>query len=527
MDKKLLLMIAAAFAFVGCNDDGGSSMTDEGGTVVAPVSIRPVMTKATSTNFESGDQIGLKITREAGVYTDNALLTYNGTAFTGTTMWYEEGGQESTLLAYYPYQSAGFPTSFTVASDQSTGVSPSDFIVGTVDNVLPTAAAVTVPFKHKLSRIIFDVTNNAGYTLNSMTLSGAIPTATLDTALTPTVDSTASAADITAYMVDDTTFEAIVIPQTVAFTVSVDAAGKVMTQRLLSAELLSGYSYTINLIVNPSDISVSISGDIVDWNDGGTIGEDTSVQFDEYDDHFVYDGVSYDIKTLADGRTWMVDNLRYIPDGKTVSSDPADQTTGIWYPIDPATKTAATDEATISSHGYLYSYAAALGSSITPENYNTFEGAQGICPTGWHIPTKAEFFSLVGYCVPSDTDTTAAYYDSDYNGGRIKTLDADGWNFVGVGAVNISTETATGKYLATITTSTTANDPYIGVLGLSYYMSSTGSNVRYSSTDPTVLTNIQFYGMMTTFTKSYMDGRLTVSNANYRSGYAVRCIKDE
>lgn len=39
------------------------------------------------------------------------------------------------------------------------------------------------------------------------------------------------------------------------------------------------------------------------------------------------------------------------------------------------------------THGKLYQWSAAMAGSTT-------EGAQGICPTGWHIPTSAEFITL-------------------------------------------------------------------------------------------------------------------------------------
>ncbi len=50
--------------------------------------------------------------------------------------------------------------------------------------------------------------------------------------------------------------------------------------------------------------------------------------------------VDYKTVTLKDGRTWMAENLRYVPEGKTPSSDPAEEA-GIWYPAANADKTAA------------------------------------------------------------------------------------------------------------------------------------------------------------------------------------------
>ena len=162
---------------------------------------------------------------------------------------------------------------------------------------------------------------------------------------------------------------------------------------------------------------------------------------------------------------------------------------------------------------------------MNSENFASFEGAQGVCPKGWHIPTRAEFLALVGYSIKAPyesadlVNTEAPYYNSDYKGAKVSDLDAAGWNHIGTGLVNIASPTGTGKYSAFATTAATANAPYVGIIGMSYYMGSTGVQVTKTG-------NIQFFGMMTSFTKSYMDGRLSVAYANYKSGYAIRCIKD-
>lgn len=46
------------------------------------------------------------------------------------------------------------------------------------------------------------------------------------------------------------------------------------------------------------------------------------------------------------------------------------------------------DTANCSKYGGLYQWDEAMA-------YDTANGAKGICPTGWHIPTKAEFDSLL------------------------------------------------------------------------------------------------------------------------------------
>ena len=118
----------------------------------ASIRILPVITKATATDFENGDAIGVTITRESGAYATNAQFTYDGTAFSGSLKWYNESTDPSTIKAYYPYSANGSAT-FTVATDQSAGTGASDFIAAIKENVLPSTEAVVLPFRHNRRRV--------------------------------------------------------------------------------------------------------------------------------------------------------------------------------------------------------------------------------------------------------------------------------------------------------------------------------------------------------------------------------------
>lgn len=239
-----------------------------------------------------------------------------------------------------------------------------------------------------------------------------------------------------------------------------------------------------------------------------------------------YGGVVYKTITMKDGRTWMASPLKYIPEGKTPSSDPTDGS-GFWYAYtsDGTTCTPVTD----GSAGYLYDYPTAFGAEVNAENYKGFEGTRGICPEGWHIPTRAEFVNLVGNSVKGAGEDSelikedAAYYDEEYKGGRISALDADGFGWSFLGCVNVTNPNALdkGSYQKLICDQATCSvEGYIGKNRLTYVMSSTGNSVNASNG------NIQFFGLMSTFTKTYPEGRLHAAFANYRSGFEVRCIKD-
>ena len=169
----------------------------------------------------------------------------------------------------------------------------------------------------------------------------------------------------------------------------------------------------------------------------------------------------------------------------------------------------------------------AFGAEITADNFKTFEGCQGICPTGWHIPTRAEFLAIVGASNKTDgetastTDETAVYYDATYQAARIKTMNDDGFNMDFAGSLMRNNNTTTGKYQVTITkTGTCSVEAWIGKNAVTYYMGSTG----YTLSD--TATNRQFMSLMTTFSSVYPEGKMHVAYSNYLGGYSLRCIRD-
>lgn len=269
--------------------------------------------------------------------------------------------------------------------------------------------------------------------------------------------------------------------------------------------------------------SVGLAIVLTDAN-GISIQSDYAVVEKEMPITVEYGGVVYNAAKMADGRVWMTDPLRFVPAGKTVSSNPGDGN-GIWYPYTTA-GVAETTEAAAKARGYLYDYATAFGvEEVNSENYKTFEGTQGICPDGWYIPTKEDYFGLIGNSNATfgAIKEDSPYWDAEYKGGRIKAMDEDGWNWGFYGVVNRANPSATGKYLATTTSATNCSvEEYVGRFSMSFLMSSTVNPNITASTG-----NIQFAGLMSTFTSSYKEGRLTVAWSNYLSGYTVRCIRKD
>ena len=537
--KKSLTFIFAAALLVSCQQEENETTTPSD----SRITISPIITRATEVNFESGDKIGVTITQNGDfVYAENKLMTFNDGVFAGDLLWYPEGNDKSQIVAYYPYREGNTPASFSVQTDQTTGYGASDLMAASKSDILPTTSVISMNFKHMFTKLLINVTKEVEANISSIALKGSIPTATLDlAALTVTADANVTATNITAQAVEaNKTYRAIIVPQTVALTLEVlTSDGKTLSQKLTSATLAQGGQYRVNVRVLADDIEVKLSGEIDGWTDEGEIGADNEISFEEHLDqnYFLYDDVKYNTVTLANGTTWMAEPLIYLPKGYTPSTDPTADS-HVWYPYeikaDGAT-VATTEESAIKELGYLYDFQVALGGKeITESNLNSFEGAQGICPKGWHIPTRLEYFNLVGKTtndvdgkVPADGDK-ALFYNAVYDGAKISSLNNAGFNYQFSGVRMATSLTGAGSYQKTaIAEDANIQTSWHGKPAMNYLMTSTAFKPVYNSTSG-LLTNIQFFGLMSTINASkYSEGRLSLSYVSIKAGMQLRCVRDQ
>lgn len=220
----------------------------------------------------------------------------------------------------------------------------------------------------------------------------------------------------------------------------------------------------------------------------------------------------YNTVKLKDGKTWMADNYRYVPEGMSVSAKDFSTNTGIWYPaaltINGTAATAAADDSIdgIRTKGLLYSVEIAMGAKLPTTEGADAENLRGICPEGWHVPTLAEWAHLVGACSNAAyQDLTAPYYDAGTKGAPMQALDEDGFNCIPSAAVNGGT-----KYMNTFNNK--AGNPYYQLPSMAYFASSTGRSATQS------------YAAMITNNATFQ--RVTVGYNNLPNGISVRCVKD-
>ena len=223
------------------------------------------------------------------------------------------------------------------------------------------------------------------------------------------------------------------------------------------------------------------------------------------------DGNEYKVATLKDGRTWMLQGLRYMPDG---ISNPAfslsEVNAGVWYPVvmkADGTGVQFGSTTDISRYGFCYNFSTAMGKA--PDYaYNllkeilagtktqaevlaelkSLEGKQGICPDGWHVPTQVEYNAL--YSV---------------SGSSLSGLGIQGFVLKDQGAVMVNNPSAT-------------SDPAAGTfMG---YASNKLNTCYYMLSTPNAYNNLK--AIMPNVTNN----TAAVANMNIRCGAPLRCIKD-
>ena len=122
-------------------------------------------------------------------------------------------------------------------------------------------------------------------------------------------------------------------------------------------------------------------------------------------------------------QVWMAENLRYLP---CVAGSYAGSTTSPYYYVYGYEGTNVDDAkatANYSTYGVLYNWAAAMaGSASSSANPS---GVQGVCPTGWHLPSDAEW-----------TELTTYLGGENIAGGKLKETGTTHWNTPNAGATN-------------------------------------------------------------------------------------------
>jgi uncharacterized protein (TIGR02145 family) len=219
---------------------------------------------------------------------------------------------------------------------------------------------------------------------------------------------------------------------------------------------------------------------------------------------FDLDGNSYNT-VLIGTQCWTKQNLKVTKynDGSAISDQTSNNTAG-WLGLSTGARTEyvqTVEPGYVGIFGYLYNWYAATDS-------------RKLCPTGWHVPTDAEWTSLIQFMVPSETVSAAASGTQSPNaGGKMKSKDTNstlniglGWNPgnpPNPGTDNFDFSALSGGFRT--------NVPFPSIRNFAWFWSATANGISGNA----------WYRDL-----NYNDSDVTRSDGNKSFGASIRCLKD-
>ncbi|NDV80524.1 fimbrillin family protein [Bacteroides sp. 51] len=165
---KQLLYLTLGLVLLSCSKEDTEPFIENAKIPISFSYQREVGTRATDYGFETGDRIGVYITKwngnnqtslkASGNYEDNKPFTYANNAFTySPQIYFPSDGSKVDIYAYYPQQtgSSASQINFKVKLNQASGsnFTLSDFMITTKKNCSPSTQSIPLSFTHSLSRI--------------------------------------------------------------------------------------------------------------------------------------------------------------------------------------------------------------------------------------------------------------------------------------------------------------------------------------------------------------------------------------
>lgn len=295
MNNHIIRCVALALAVLtlaACGDDLEPTQSqDPKSTPMTFVVDYPGQTRATATDFELGDRIGLYIADAkeplelAGNLVNNEALTFDGNKWeAGRTLYWDEGTYNA--YAYYPYmQNVTSVTDqpFSVSTDQSTsktatalgGYEASDLLFATTKDVKASDSPVRLTFKHIMSKLKIRLIKGEDFegdmpTTAKVYIHNTVPTATIDLqagVATRYVKGTRQT--IVAHQDGDTSYSAIIVPQRIDNRQPLVEVEMMGVSYLFESKFLfkPGTEHLVNLVIseNPDKVKINIGGEKQNW----------------------------------------------------------------------------------------------------------------------------------------------------------------------------------------------------------------------------------------------------------------------
>ena len=282
MKKNNIIAIAAiALTFTACSNDNDFTTNNEGKDTPISLSVGvgelSVVTRAENTTTLTDGELGLYITKNGeknvlGKYLcNNAQFTYNNGWSCGTTYYWAADNATIDYVAYHPYQSSisGNFISWDVTNQSSGNL---DLLYQNASNVANTVShSIDITLGHVCSKLVVNVSKlgseiASGTTISSIKIGGLKPKGTFsltdktwnssnetaaDIGMVKSTTSTTTTSDIPA------TYEAILIPQEAAFTLTIRLSDNSEYQLAVPTQTFAaGYCYSLTIQVGQDKVTI-------------------------------------------------------------------------------------------------------------------------------------------------------------------------------------------------------------------------------------------------------------------------------
>ena len=178
MKKTLLLSLAVGLAITGCKNEVVDITNNAAGTAVSFTS-SIIKSRATDNNWDAGDEIGVYMQNaddatsylKTNVKYANSEETIDG--FTSDTPITYPGGDVTfvNFMAVYPYNEKVTDGNYSFTLGDKDNLSDNDIMYASSPSVEAGINNVNLTFKHKLSKIVLNITDKNGSPVTGATVS--------------------------------------------------------------------------------------------------------------------------------------------------------------------------------------------------------------------------------------------------------------------------------------------------------------------------------------------------------------------
>lgn len=296
-NKQLIIIISVLFSLTACTGGGSDDPNPTPQPPLAekrPIHISPTLqSRATESNFEIGDYIGLYIVNHpsngsvaklqtSGNHVDNMKFTYNGTWTAASPIYWKDNVTHADFYLYYPYTTSigdvnAIPWSVNAAQSTSEKYKAGDLLIGKTTDVTPTESDVGIAARHMMSQMVISLQPGNGFTNESLNKSkisvkiNQLKIQAIANLATGEISAKGDAADLTPLKEEGNNYKALIIPQAVGegilITVNVDGRDYNLQKasNFTAFEAGKKHKFTVTLSKTSNGVNVNITK----WEDDG------------------------------------------------------------------------------------------------------------------------------------------------------------------------------------------------------------------------------------------------------------------